>query len=120
MNRKQRRAAKKNKDSEAVAIEEKVALFDKLPDECMTCQLSFDKKVSLQNKFLLERLRSEISFKLIDEYGVNGDFVESQAFAYLAIRSFLGLPISFPETTDVKEPLLVSLFPVVLVGSKAS
>jgi|TARA_E500000305_G_C3866584_1_gene163126 hypothetical protein len=44
MNRKQRRAAKKNKDSEAVAIEEKVALFDKLPDECMTCQLSFDKK----------------------------------------------------------------------------
>ena len=57
-----------------------------------------------RNKFLLERLRSEISFKLIDEYGVNGDFVESQAFAYLAIRSFLGLPISFPETTDVKEP----------------
>jgi len=57
-----------------------------------------------RNKFLLERLRSEIYFKLIDEYGVNGDFVESQAFAYLAIRSFLGLPISFPETTDVKEP----------------
>ena len=44
MNRKQRRAAKKNKNSDAVAIEEKVALFDKLSDECMTCQLPFDKK----------------------------------------------------------------------------
>ena len=40
----------------------------------------------------------------IDDYGVNGDFVESQAFAYLAIRSFLNLPISFPETTGCKEP----------------
>ena len=43
-------------------------------------------------------------FKLIDEYGVNGDFVESQAFAYLAIRSYLGEPISFPETTGVTKP----------------
>ena len=31
--------------------------------------------------------------------GIDGDFVESQAFAYLAIRSYLGFPISFPETT---------------------
>ena len=30
---------------------------------------------------------------------IDGDFVESQAFAYLAIRSYLELPISFPETT---------------------
>ena len=27
------------------------------------------------------------------------DLVESQAFAYLAIRSFLKLPITFPNTT---------------------
>ena len=25
---------------------------------------------------------------MIDDYGINGDFVESQAFAFLAIRSF--------------------------------
>ena len=31
---------------------------------------------------------------LIDDYDVDGDFVESQAFAYLAIRSYLKLPIS--------------------------
>ena len=30
--------------------------------------------------------------------------MESQAFAYLAIRSFLKKPISFPETTGVKNP----------------
>ena len=41
--------------------------------------------------------------KLIDDYGIDGDFVESQAFAYLAIRSYLALPITFPETTGVKK-----------------
>ena len=45
-----------------------------------------------------------IPIKLIDDFGIDGDFVESQAFAYLAIRSYLKLPISFPSTTGVKEP----------------
>ena len=40
----------------------------------------------------------------IDNFGVDGDFIESQAFAYLAIRSFLNLPISFPKTTGCKHP----------------
>jgi len=40
----------------------------------------------------------------IDTYGFNGDYIESQAFGYLAIRSFLNLPISFPSTTGCKEP----------------
>jgi len=41
---------------------------------------------------------------LIDKYKIDGDFIESQAFAFLAARSFLRLPISFPETTGCKEP----------------
>ena len=41
---------------------------------------------------------------LIDVLNINGDFVESQAFAYLAIRSYLKLPISFPSTTGVSKP----------------
>jgi len=45
-----------------------------------------------------------ININLIDDYKINGDFVESQAFAYLAIRSYLKLPISFPQTTGVKGP----------------
>ena len=59
-----------------------------------------------KNKFLVQTIEKKINFplKLIDEYGVNGDFIESQAFAYLAIRSFLKLPISFPETTGVAKP----------------
>ena len=58
-----------------------------------------------KNNFLVEKLKEESRvIKLIDEYGVDGDFVESQAFAYLAIRSYLKLPISFPGTTGVKKP----------------
>ena len=45
------------------------------------------------------------NIKLIDEFNVNGDFVESQAFAYLAIRSFLKKPISYPSTTQVSTPV---------------
>ena len=44
------------------------------------------------------------NIKLIDELSIDGDFIESQAFAYLAIRSFLKLPISFPSTTGCKRP----------------
>ena len=60
-----------------------------------------------KNKFLVQRIKKinkHPKVKLIDDYGINGDFVESQAFAYLAIRSFLGLPITFPNTTGCKEP----------------
>ena len=58
-----------------------------------------------KNNFLVEKLKMVSDrIKLIDEYGVDGDFVESQAFAYLAIRSYLKLPISFPETTYVNKP----------------
>jgi len=60
-----------------------------------------------KNNFLVKKLKKENrAIKLIDGYGVDGDFVESQAFAYLAIRSFLNKYISFPETTGVKNPCL--------------
>ena len=58
-----------------------------------------------KNNFLVEKLKNENNkIKLIDEYNIDGDFIESQAFAYLAIRSYLKLPISFPETTGVNKP----------------
>ena len=56
-----------------------------------------------KNKFLMKRLSENIFKNMviqsIDDYGIDGDFVESQAFAYLAVRSYLKLPISFPNTT---------------------
>ena len=41
---------------------------------------------------------------MIDDYKINGDFVESQAFAFLAIRSYKKLPITFPSTTNCSKP----------------
>ena len=48
----------------------------------------------------------DINLENIDIYGYNGDFIESQCFGYLAIRSYLNLPISFPSTTGCKEPTI--------------
>ena len=59
-----------------------------------------------KNKFLIKRLEHKIykTIKNIDSLGIDGNYIESQAFAYLAIRSFLKLPISFPDTTGCKKP----------------
>jgi len=61
-----------------------------------------------KNKILFDKIKqnlpSNLNLKLIDEYKVNGDFIESQAFAFLAIRSLLKLPISFPNTTGCTKP----------------
>ncbi len=44
MNRKQRRAAaKKAKQEDNGELKEKITLFGKLPDECLTCHKPFDK-----------------------------------------------------------------------------
>ncbi len=59
------------------------------------------------NHYLMERLSvlcAPATVKPIEVIGFNGDFVEAQAFAYLAIRSYLGLPISYPNLTGVKSP----------------
>ena len=61
-----------------------------------------------KNKTLLKKIRENLpenlNLKLIDDYKINGDFVESQAFAFLAVRSLYKLPISFPSTTGCKLP----------------
>ena len=59
-----------------------------------------------KNNFLIRSIKKKIScnINLIDINGIDGDYIESQAFAYLAIRSYLKLPISFPETTGCKKP----------------
>ena len=56
-----------------------------------------------KNPFLLKSLseyqEKNFTLKDIDNFGFEGDFIESQAFGYLSIRSYLKLPISFPSTT---------------------
>ena len=39
------------------------------------------------------------------DLGWSGDAVEAQAFAYMAVRSLKGLPLTFPGTTGVPAPL---------------
>ena len=46
---------------------------------------------------------NNITLEIIDDYNLKADYIESQAFAFLAIRSFLNLPISFSTTTGCKE-----------------
>ncbi len=59
-----------------------------------------------KNKILVQKIKNNLlpnlNLKLIDDFEINGDFVESQAFAFLAIRSIKGLPISFPKTTGCR------------------
>ncbi len=59
-----------------------------------------------KNTSLINSLKSKIDNEvfMIDVLKVDGDFIESQAFAFLAIRSYLNLPLSFPSTTNCREP----------------
>ena len=64
-----------------------------------------------KNKFLIESIirnsnLNKNNFDIIDNSQLNGDYIESQAFAYLAIRSKLNLPISFPNTTRCNAPVI--------------
>ena len=63
-----------------------------------------------KNKFLINSIQeflNDINIKLdnMDNYHFDGDFIESQAFAFLAIRSYLNLPISFPDTTRCEQAI---------------
>ena len=56
-----------------------------------------------KNNFLIECIENltndKIKIENIDNYEFDGDFIESQAFAYLSILTLLNLPSSFPSTT---------------------
>ena len=60
-----------------------------------------------KNLSLMDSIKKKIPFNMtfspIDDFKVDGDFIESQAFAYLAIRSYLNKTISYPNTTNVKK-----------------
>lgn len=53
---------------------------------------------------MIERY-SGIPTVLTDDLGWDGDAIEAQGFAYLAYRCLHGLPITYPGTTGVAEPM---------------
>jgi anhydro-N-acetylmuramic acid kinase len=59
------------------------------------------------NDVLLDELRRrlQVPVRTAEDVGWDGAAIEAQAFAYLAVRSVLRLPLSWPGTTGVREPV---------------
>jgi anhydro-N-acetylmuramic acid kinase len=59
------------------------------------------------NPALMDELRRRLAAPVqpVEETGWDGDALEAQAFAYLAVRTLKGFPITFPTTTGVAQPL---------------
>lgn len=58
------------------------------------------------NPTLMAMLAEALSVPVmpVEDAGWDGDALEAQAFAYLAVRSLRGLPLSWPGTTGVPRP----------------
>jgi len=65
-----------------------------------------------KNRFMLKKLESRLQVPVqpVEEMGWDGDFLEAQAFAYLAVRHIGGLPLTFPQTTGIAAPLCGGIF----------
>ncbi|MDE2577832.1 MAG: anhydro-N-acetylmuramic acid kinase [Hyphomicrobiales bacterium] len=60
-----------------------------------------------RNPILLRELTQRLPCRVTtaDKVGWSGDAMEAQAFAYLAVRAKRGLPLTFPSTTGVLQPI---------------
>jgi anhydro-N-acetylmuramic acid kinase len=60
-----------------------------------------------RNPALMEMLAARLGAPVapVEQAGWDGDALEAQAFAYLAVRSVKGLPLSLPQTTGVAAPM---------------
>ncbi len=59
------------------------------------------------NPVFLEGLTAALGLPVepVEAVGLDGDLMEAECFAYLAVRSLCGLPLSLPTTTGVPHPL---------------
>ena len=61
-----------------------------------------DNPFNLENPAILDMLSRLLhGVRTAEDAGFDGDAMEAEAWAYLAVRCLRGLPISFPETTRV-------------------
>lgn len=84
----------------AIAIKEGAHFFPEMP-----CTYIFTGGGRL-NKTLVRRLAYHLApaqVQLAEDLGWDGDYIESEAFAFLAVRATKGLPLSEPRTTGVKK-----------------
>lgn len=85
----------------AWAAAEAARLFPAPPREWLVCG------GGRHNPAIMQALRAALPcpVRLVDEVGWDGDALEAQAFAFMAVRSRRGLPLSFPGTTGVPRPM---------------
>ncbi|CAG0905087.1 unnamed protein product [Cyprideis torosa] len=59
------------------------------------------------NKYIMEELNRLMACDVepVESLNWNGDAVEAKGFAYLAVRSLLGLALTLPTTTGVPKPM---------------
>jgi anhydro-N-acetylmuramic acid kinase len=59
------------------------------------------------NETFMQGLRARLGVPVepVEAVGWQGDYLEAQCFAYLAVRALRGLPLSLPTTTGVPEPM---------------
>jgi len=84
-----------------LSVKQSLAGMEAKPDRLIVCG------GGRHNHTLMNMLRLELGYPVItaETVGWDADMIEAQAFAYLAVRSHLGLPISFPRTTGVSRPM---------------
>lgn len=60
-----------------------------------------------RNRHLMGRLADRLGAVVapVEDYGFDGDMIEAQAFAHLALRADRGLPLSAPGTTGAPRPI---------------
>ncbi|MHA1540326.1 MAG: anhydro-N-acetylmuramic acid kinase [Alphaproteobacteria bacterium] len=61
-----------------------------------------------KNAYIMQALASKIPNIVLrtgEDFNLNSDALEAQAFGFLAVRTLHDLPISFPETTGVPKPI---------------
>ncbi len=65
-----------------------------------------------KNKTLMGMIAAHVQNAVVpaEALGLDGDFIEAAAWAYLAVRSTLKLPITFPETTGAPSPMTGGVF----------
>jgi anhydro-N-acetylmuramic acid kinase len=85
----------------AAAVAAAVRYFPVPPLEWLVCG------GGRRNPVLMEALRRRLgaSVRPAEQVGWDGNAIEAQAFAYLAVRSVRGLPLSLPSTTGVSRPI---------------
>ncbi len=57
------------------------------------------------NRFLMDQLKARVNASVLttEDVGWDGDAMEAEGFAYLAMRAKRGLPLSLPTTTGVAQ-----------------